>query len=181
MSRYLLAYLPCFWSPFLASPFATLTRSLFRHPLPTKASLGWRYLKKCFLMTESEFTLMPTCSSSALMFVSSRYSPPSCITTKQLPPASMYCFIVCSSWPVKGILGAPSSSRCYRYRFSMVNSPLLISYYTNEVSQRVWRELRWIRYLVSSLELLNYFFEALVRVQHFFLARVKKNLQFTHQ
>ena len=92
-------------------PLATLTNSSLRHPLPIKASLGCKYLWKVFLITESLFTKIPTCSSIALMLVFAFYSPPSDIITIHRPPSSMYRLISCISCALNGNLGPPNKSR----------------------------------------------------------------------
>ena len=110
VSLYFLVYFPGLFSPSagLLAPFAVLlfklekllirgntylTSSSFRHPLPTKASFGCKYLWNVFRMTESLLTLIPTCSSIALMLVFYLCSPPSAIIIIHRPPSSMYRLI----------------------------------------------------------------------------------------
>ena len=111
VSRYRLAYFPCFYSPDFDSPLATLTNSLFKMPFPMKASFGCKYFANAFLITQSPLTKIPNYSSIALMLVFILPSPPSFMTTRALPPASMYCLTSVSSLAVNGILGAPKSKR----------------------------------------------------------------------
>jgi len=118
VSRYFLVYLPGLFSPsaLLFAPFAALkiknihvinvfigylitylTSSSFKHPFPIKASFGCKYLWNVFLITESLLTLIPTCSSIALMLVFCLCSPPSAIIIIHRPPSSMYRLISYSS------------------------------------------------------------------------------------
>lgn len=105
-----------------------LTSSSLRHPLPIKASLGCRYLWKVFLMTESLLTLMPTCSSIALMFVFYLVSPPSVIMITHRPPSSMYLLMSYSSCALNGRRGPPKSNMWHSFNLFNVNSVLFISH-----------------------------------------------------
>jgi len=109
---------------------AYLTSSLLRTPFATNASLGCKYLWKVRRMTVSAFTLIPSCSSIALMFVPYFYSPPSLIKIRALPPSSMYLLMSCNSYALKGSLGAPKRSRSASLSFFRVRSALFISHYT---------------------------------------------------
>lgn len=106
-----------------------MTNSSLRHPLPMKASLGCKYLWKVFLITESLLTLIPTCSSIALMLVLAFYSPPSDIIIIHRPPSSMYRLISYISYALKGNLGPPNKSKWLSFIFLRFSSVLLIWHY----------------------------------------------------
>ena len=105
-----------------------LTSSSLRHPFPMKASFGCRYLWKVFLITQSVLTLMPTCSSNALIFVLSLFSPPSAIMMTTLPPSSTYRLISYSSCALNGRRGPPRSSMLHSFNLFRVMSVLFISH-----------------------------------------------------
>ena len=139
-----------------------MTSSSLRHPLPTKASFGWRYLWNVFLITESLFTLMPTCSSNALIFVFDFYSPPSHIIIIHRPPSSIYCLMCYNSYALKGILGPPSNKRWHSLSLLSVISVLLMSHYSEKwLVMKVWY---LNTYLVSRLQFLYHFLISLVGI-----------------
>ena len=79
-------------------------------------------------MTESLLTLIPSCSSIALILVCSFYSPPSCISKMTLPPSSTYLLISWSSAALKGRRGPPSRRRLTSLSLFKVISVLFMSH-----------------------------------------------------
>ena len=140
-----------------------MTSSSLRHPLPTNASFGWRYLWNVFLITESLLTEIPTCSSNALIFVFCFYSPPSHIIIITRPPSSRYYLICYSSYALKGILGPPSNKRWHSLSLLSVISVLLMSHY--RCRKMIGYEERYpITYLISWLQFLDHFLISLVGI-----------------